>query len=70
MSDGAAATWVGTSAILGLAMLSAMWRVGYLLSGLRSDVQSLAARLDHIQAHQDAHDAWHMSRLTNGKDSR
>lgn len=66
----AAAAWAGVLSAMMLALLGGVWRVGSLLSGLRSDVQALTDRVDLLQANQTDHDRWHRDRLGNGKDTR
>lgn len=58
-SDGAGL--FGAVIVLQLAALTAMWRLGTILSGLRSDARGLARRVDRLEEHEDTHSAWHAS---------
>lgn len=48
--------------VLSTATLAATWRIGTILGKMSSRSEDHAKRIDRIEAHEDAHDAWHLSR--------
>jgi len=48
--------------VLLVAVLGACWRMGSALGRLVAHTDDHEGRIARIEAHEDAHDAWHMAR--------
>ena len=70
MSQDALAAWAAVTTTLLLACITAIWKVASTATLLAANVASLTERARDLATHVEAHDAWHMNRLTNGKDPK
>lgn len=53
---------LGSVAALSIATLAAVWRIGTILGKMSSANEDHEHRINRLEAHEDAHDAWHLQR--------
>ena len=58
----ASETILSVCAVLLVAVLGACWRMGSALGHLLSESHDHEGRIIRLEAHEDAHDAWHLAR--------
>lgn len=65
-----AAAWASVVLALLGALVGATWRVGSALGSIKEAVKRQNGRLDKMEDREDAHDRWHLDRLTDGLDEK
>lgn len=56
------ATWGSVIAVLLIALIGAVWRIGSKVGMISATIVDLEGRVARMEKHEDDHDAWHMSR--------
>ena len=59
---GAEATIVAAALSTGIGTFVGVWRIGNKIGRIIASLQDHDGRLERIERHEDAHDAWHLRR--------